>query len=392
MSDVQQVTVAAKAADDDVVLIVNDTTEWRGWKTVRITRGIDRMPNDFEVSFTENFPGAAPLVARPGDTCEVVIGRDRVLLGYVNEVAPAINGSMHTITLAGRGRCQDLVDCAASWPGSVITAQSVLQVAQKLCSAHPDLEAKGEQGPAIGKAGDLIPYLAIMLGETSWEVLDRICKIAGLLAYENADGNLVIASVPSSAEAATATSIGRRAASGFTEGVNVEQAAARFTDAGRYRTYTGYWYALDPLIDLSGPSVNLIAVEQDSGAREGRNHVLLAETGKTGAEANIRKRLKWEATRRFGQSRQVVITTDAWHDAAGKLYEPGTTVALSLPSLHLDSADWIVSEVTYRRDAQGTHSDLLLMPLDAFAPQPTLPPQQLPEDLARLEVPSAFKK
>lgn len=390
MSDeIQQVVITAPAGavdDDDVAVIINDATEWRGWQVVRITRGIERMPNDFEVTFTENFPGsAAPLVAKPGDSCSVVIGTTRVLFGYINEVSPAINGTAHTITLAGRGRCQDLVDCAAYWPGSIITAQTVLQVAKSLCSTHPDLEAVGESGPEVGDGSRLIPYLAIMLGETSWEVIDRICKIAGLLAYENADGNLVIASVPTSTDAATATSIGKRAASGFAEGVNVQAAAARYTDAGRYATYTGYWYNFDPLRDLPGTDVNLISVETDAGARSGRNHVLLAEVGKTGAEENMRRRLKWEATRRFGQSRQVVITTDAWRDSAGQLYEPGTTMPLDLPSLHLDSAEWIVSEVTYRRDAQGTHADLLLMPLDAFAPQPTLPPQQLPEDLARME-------
>jgi hypothetical protein len=35
-------------------------------------------------------------------------------------------------------------------------------------------------------------------------------------------------------------------------------------------------------------------------------------------------------------------------------------------------APWIIGEVTFRRDGEGTHADLVLMPAAAFQPQPDI--------------------
>ncbi|MEW9584911.1 phage baseplate assembly protein [Paraburkholderia sp. DGU8] len=40
---------------DDVSLTVNRSTV-AGWTSVRITRGMERIPSDFDISMTERFP------------------------------------------------------------------------------------------------------------------------------------------------------------------------------------------------------------------------------------------------------------------------------------------------------------------------------------------------
>ncbi|MGI4941937.1 MAG: phage baseplate assembly protein, partial [Janthinobacterium lividum] len=43
-----------------------------GWQAVRITRGIERMPSDFDIALTELYPSAADqIVIQPGASCVV---------------------------------------------------------------------------------------------------------------------------------------------------------------------------------------------------------------------------------------------------------------------------------------------------------------------------------
>ena len=177
----QTVTVIGRRPDSDEVSIVLGDRRWAGWVSVRITRGLERMPSDFEVGLTELYPGEADmLVAHVGDACQVYIGRDLVITGYVDRVTPSIAPGRHDVMVSGRGKCQDLVDCSAEWKGSQIIASSVLEVAQKLAAPFK-IEAYGEKGPPVGNAqlSRLIPYLALMLGETPWEVIERLCRITG---------------------------------------------------------------------------------------------------------------------------------------------------------------------------------------------------------------------
>jgi prophage tail gpP-like protein len=54
------------------------------------------------------------------------------------------------------------------------------------------------------------------------------------------------------------------------------------------------------------------------------------------------------------------------------LWTPNTLVPLWLPTLKLPDAVWLISEVTYHRDENGTTADLIIMMPEAFLPQPIL--------------------
>lgn len=380
----EQVTIVGRRIDPDEVTLVVDDKEFGGWQAVRITRGIERMPSDFELIATEVYPAALQaLVINPGQSCEVWIGRERVITGYVNRYSPSLAPRQHAVRITGRGRCQDLVDCAAEWPGSQIVAASVLEVARKLAAVY-DIDVNGEAGPAVGQGGaTLIPQLNLMLGETPWEIIDRLCRIAGLLAYEQPDGSLCLAVGPGDGLASRAVANVARSASGFSEGVNVTRASAEFSDDQRFSAYKAYRFSFDAFTDLSQAG-NLIGEAVDPGVSRHRVRVIIAEMGHALGVQNAQDRAAWEASRRLGRSRAVHITTDSWRDAAGSLYRPNTLAAVDLPSLRVAGVMWLISDVTYRKGPEGTQCDLVLMPPQAFSVQPTLPAQVIPADVAGL--------
>ncbi|WP_420955209.1 phage baseplate assembly protein [Burkholderia gladioli] len=84
------------------------------------------------------------------------------------------------------------------------------------------------------------------------------------------------------------------------------------------------------------------------------------------------QRAQWEKAYRLGRSFQVRLVTDSWRDSAGMLYEPNVLVDIDLPSLKLTPRRWLISEVTYKKGAQGTSAELTIMPQQAFYQEPII--------------------
>ena len=326
-----------------------------GWTDVRLTRGVERCPSDFNIGLTELFPGElAKVVIQPGVFCTVHLGGDLVVSGHVDRFIPSISSSEHSIRVVGRSSCADLIDCAAEWDGGQISGSSALGIAQKLAKVYgigvqctvPDLP--------------VIPQFNLMLGESAYEVIERISRYSALLAYDLPNGNLQLAQVGSGT-----------AASGFVEGENVQEASVEYSMDQRYSQYKAFLQSVDVLTDL-GDTGNLIYTINDPNVNRHRTLVIIAEAGSSGNDI-ARQRANWEMTRRAGRSRVIRVRVDGWRDAAGVLWTPNTLAPVSLPSLKIKADYFLIGEVTYSRsDDQGTVADLVLMPPDAFRPEPVV--------------------
>jgi prophage tail gpP-like protein len=367
---VQHVTVTANAARSDDVTILIDGRSYGGWQDVRITRGIERLPSDFELRLTDLYAADADaLQIKPGDPCTVRIGGQAVITGYVDIVTPSISKDEHAIAVYGRSKCADLVDCSAEWPNGQIVGSSVLEVARKLAEPY------GITVEAVDDAGAPIPKFNLMRGESAYEIIERLCRFRALLAYDDEDGNLLLARASTT----------QRAASGFRQGINVESASATLSMHERFSEYRCYMQPVAKFLDV-GNGGDLIASRPDQTVKRHRLKILIAESsgGGIGGQEVAAARAGWESSRRFGRSFAVRLTTDSWRDKAGSLYQANTLVALDLPTLKVSGRVWTISEVTYRKGADGTHCDLVIMPPQAFDVAPAVFDSALAAEVAGL--------
>jgi len=351
---------------DDLTLRIGGA-DIQGWQQIRVTRGVERVPSDFEIVMTERFPGELHAVSvAPGAECEVLLGDDVVITGYVDRFAPGISASGHQVRVSGRGKCCDLVDCSAEWPGGQINGTSALDIASKLAAPYGISVALApgvDPGPAI-------PQFNLILGETAWELIERVCRYAALLAYELPDGSLLLNQVGTEAQA-----------SGFTQGQNVQSASIQYGMDMRYSRYVAFLQSVENLSDQSpgGVDGNQLALVDDATVTRHRQMDIIAEAG-AGGQLVAKARAHWERARRWGRSFVCRLTADSWRDADGNLWQPNMLAPLELPILKTAGAQWIIGEVTYSLDQQGTTAELTLMPPAAFEPQPTLlQPQWLME-------------
>jgi prophage tail gpP-like protein len=348
-----------QAPSDDVTLLIRGM-QWGGWTDVRITRGIERLPSDFQVDLTEFAPGQDGIEILRGDTCVVMIGPDVVVTGYVDRVLRSLDARQHRVTILGRSKCADLVDCAAEWKGGQIVGSSVLEIAQLLAQPY------GIKVSCIGDPGPKIPQFNLLRGETPFATIERLCRFGQLLAYDQPSGDLLL------------TAVGKtRAASGFKEGVNVIRAQVLATMDQRFSEYLSYQQSLETLNDI-GAGGDLQAVVTDPAVPRHRRRIMISETSGSIGWQIAQQRAGWEAQRRRGRSTEVRITTDSWRDVSGLLYEPNTLALVELPALKVEPVSLIIGEVTYQRGDRGTLCDLLLMPSEAFTPQPFNVLQLLP--------------
>jgi prophage tail gpP-like protein len=340
---------------DDLTLTIGGQAV-SGWTDIRITRGIERCPSDFSIGLTELYPGQlAQVVIQPGLPCTVSLGSDLVITGYVDRFTPSFSADRHSITVVGRSKCCDLVDCSAEWAGGQISGSSALGIAQKLAAVYGITVQCSVSGLPI------IPQFNLMLGETAFEVIERLSRYSALLAYDMPDGSLQLAQVGTS-----------NAASGFTEGQNVQEASIDFSMDQRYSTYQAFLQAVDVLSDL-GDAGNLAATSNDPNVSRHRTLYIVTEGSSGDPYGFALKRANWECVRRAGHSRSVRVRTDSWRDSSGALWAPNTLAPVKFPSLKLVSDEFLISEVTYSRTEDGgTVADLLLMPPDAFRPEPLI--------------------
>lgn len=325
-----------------------------GWVEARVTRGIERCPSDFEIVMTEKYPGNPDaFVVQPGDVCEVMLGADLVVTGYVDRYVPSLDAKAHQVTVAGRSKSEDLVDCSAEWPGGQISGSSALEIATKLAKPY-GITVKG----AVD-TGAPIPQFFLTLGETAYAIIERVSRYRGLLIFDQPDGSVVLAQAGSD-----------KMGSGLVEGKNVQRAAATYAADQRFSIYNVYLLSMDVLQDL-GDGGNLRGQSTDPGVKRHRQRDIISEAGGGGLDVSI-LRGQWEANRRAGRSYRIDATVDSWRDTSGKLWTPNAIIPMNLPTLKLPKIDWLVGEVTFKKDQNGTTADLVIMPRDAFLPEPIL--------------------
>lgn len=347
----------APGTPDGEVEIVAGGQKVSGWTEVEIGGGLDRAPATFSLGMTERFPGQAQdLVLKPGDACEVRIGGDLVITGYINRVPRSLSATHHGIRVEGRSRCQDLVDCSALVPGMSLVNQSIGTLAPQLVAkfAGP-VNVLLPDGDGDGRAYQL----SITLGETPWEIISQVASYEGLLVHDDARGNLVICRVGTS-----------KMASGFTEGVNVQSADAANDDSMIYSDYVPALFAQDTLQQFGTAGNQAGGVVKDPLVQRYRPLIVISEQNMQGIGL-AQKRAVWEATRRRGRAQSVTLVCDSWRDSAGTLWTHNVLAPVHLPTLHIERQDWIIAEWAFKRDGHsGTTAHLTLMPPEAFAVQP----------------------
>jgi prophage tail gpP-like protein len=351
--------------DDTVKLAVNNQ-EMTGWTAVKVTRALDLMPSAFDISLTERNPSTSSVIAvEAGMACQVLIGSDPVITGWIDRVALSYSPSSHVVRIMGRSKSEDMVDCSITpdaITGMQIFTSSFLDLATRLGKPYKiSVAAAAGTNVALSTGiGDPMKINAI-LTETSWEVLERVARYLGLLIYDLPDGSLLIANVGASSMK-----------TGFEQGINVQSAAVSYSMDERFSIYLPCLMTTN-FLGQQGVGGMQFSPALDEGVRRLRQRIVVSEQFQYG-KPQAEKRAQWERARRFGRSQAVHLVCDNWRDQDKKLWTPNAFASLNLPTLKLTPEEpWIIGEVSFVKDAErGTVADIVMMPREAFQAEPEI--------------------
>ncbi len=343
--------------NNTVILRVNGQ-EWGGWTSVRISAGIERIARDFNVEITRSWPGDTDQVVRQsriknGDLVEVLIGTDKVLTGFVEATPVRYDARSISTGISGRSKTADLIDCSAT--PSQYAGRSLVQVATELAKPFSItvVDAGGTSGVLQGVQADQ--------GETVMDVLNKMLGLQQALAYDNAQGELVIGGIGSQ-QAHTALVLGENILSCDTE-KSIRDRFSSYQVSGQ-RTGNN-----DDFGEATTTAIRAQTV--DAGVARYRP-MIIRQTGNA-TTATCGSRSEFEMRQRAARTDEVTYSVQGWRQGDGSLWRPNMQVIVFDPVLGFNNRQMVIAEVNYQQDENGTITEIRVGPPDAYLPEPAKP-------------------
>jgi prophage tail gpP-like protein len=336
------------------VSIIIGSQKFTGWTSASIRRSIETLANTFQLGLLDVWEDSLEYRIKPGDACKVKIGEETVITGFIDSIAPDISGEDYTISVSGRCKCGDLVDCSAmnspgSWNRPVGLQKLVYELVKPFgLRVHNKAETVEED----------IKNFSLDSGQSPFDAIRQACEMRAVLAISNTDGDIVL------------TNVGRtRSHDALAYGYNIIQASAKYDFADRFSQYTVKGSSSSDGDGWGSKSTTSISgVANDSEIKRYRPKLLIADSGATNKTANTRA--AWEAHVRAARSAEIVVTIAGWRQSNGSLWRENELVLVDVAPLRINQAEMLIAQVSYIYDDNGEIVELLLRRPDAYAPNP----------------------
>ncbi|MEH6630158.1 MAG: hypothetical protein V7776_05005 [Halopseudomonas aestusnigri] len=335
------------------------SVNYEGWKTANVSRGIGYVASDFDLTVTEKWADQFEIFPiKTGQSVSVLVNGHQVMTGHVDDVAPQYNSESHNLSIKGRSKTADLVDCSVT-NLSAIKGQTISQVAKTLASPF-GLSVTANTNSERSFDED------IQQDETPSEVLIELAKMEGFLIYDSADGGLIISR--------SGTKKSRSKLFNGPEGSNVLSGGSLESMRDRYSEYTvkGQNKGTDTSFGTSASEPS--ATVYDRGVPRYRPLVITAD--KAADTSYCKARAEWERSVRIGQSIELNYTVQGWNDDAGDLWKMNILIPVQDSFARIDGTPvngvFLITEVNYGISESGETTDLKLTLPSAYDPEPQI--------------------
>jgi prophage tail gpP-like protein len=328
--------------------------DYRGWKSVRVTRSIEAVSGRFDLAVAD---AGLELPIEEGAACTVLVGTTPIITGYVETLDLSFDPESHDVSVSGRDRTGDLVDCSAVLGQWEFRGVPLLTYVQRL--AEPFGIAVSLQ-PGLILTDPPPPKFTIDPGDTIFEALDKACRMAGVLPISDGLGGLVL----------TRVGVGERVATALVEGQNILRGSASRDVTGRYGRYIVSAQKAGTDESWGSDAAAVKGEATDETVRPAR--VLLIRPESSASASYAKRRAQWEAKVRAARSEPVQLTVQGWTQGRpGTPWPVNALVQVRSPTLRING-EMLITEVTYSLDDGGTTTELQLRRPDAFLPEPVV--------------------
>lgn len=324
-----------------------------GWTTVTVNRSIESMAGYFDlgvnVQVATDLSGLAP-----GKPFTLSIDGRTVITGYTDGRRRQMSADSMKITITGRDKTADLIDCSAVYKGGQWKNQSLEQIARALAEPY-GVAVRWELTDAESSAA--FPSFTLDHSETVYEALGRAARARGVLITSNAAGELVF----TRADDAHSDSLvlGENLLSlDFNEDYRDRFSEYIVKGHGRANGKVGDTVDARATASQKGSAT-------DSEISRYRPMIILADS-KIDAQSATGRALR-EQRRRLAKSITFEAQVDGWTRAGGDIWMPNLLVDIDASKFAIQTQPLLVSKVVLSLDdREGIKTTLTLAPRDGF--------------------------
>lgn len=329
----------------DAVTLFIDGVVFEGFEDIKITRELNAAASDFEAKITDKWKATVePWRIRPGQSAHIHIGKKSVFTGWVDTVDASVSSNARDVTIRGRSKTADLVDCSILGDNSY-TGLTLKEFATKIMSPF------GLTPVFLNDAGDVFQSIVIQQGETAFAALDRLARQRKFVLYPSTEGNLVF----SKAGAANAPTP-------LTQGVNVKSGRSTYDFTNRFSKYVAKAQGLSAGLASDLGISQVLGEATDAGITRYRPKVVISESTSDGGA--IEDRAAFEAALKKAQSLKVEVEVQGWFQSSGELWDINQFVRCDIGFLGV-KRQMLTKKITYNKNA-GTTAQIELCFPDSF--------------------------
>lgn len=325
-----------------------DGYSYTGWQKINVVRSIEALAARFDITLTDRSPFKIPR----GTEITLLLYGEVVITGYVDTLEATTAPEAHSLTITGRDKTGDLVDCATLVSSQELINVTLREIIEQVIQPFGILAIFETEPPTIFKKFSFQE-------ETAYEAIERACRLRGVFASTDTAGNLIIHQYGT-----------ERAGDGLIMGKNVLSATSRFDEKDRFAEYRVYGQ------QPGNDNITAQAASQpqgfatDLGITRYRPKIVIAE-GAVDDEIS-QQRAEWEAAVRAARASSVTVTTVGWQDKTGGLWKVNTLVPCELPQNRIEG-DMLIKETRFTLDDNaGEKAELMLVRPDAYITQPDI--------------------
>lgn len=321
---------------EDVTLTVGGL-RLRGFQEVNVSRSAKAAAIAFGFKATNPAWTEDAFRLRMGAAVQLMAGSDLMADGYIDDYAGDHGeGGNHEVRCSGRSKSQDAIDCPpAKHKTGRIEKKTLLDAAKEF----------DEFGVGFTTDQQLKPIDKIQRnpGETAFATIERYARREGLLLQGQPDGKIKITKAGTKRHAGALVER-QPPIKSFKVSFTAKDKRSPVVARGQRALGTDK-KALRQEIQEFDPSV-------------GRYRPLVVFVEGDADDEKLKKRAKWEVSRRAGNACTVSVTVTGWRDEAGELWEPGRLMAIQFLSERIDQ-DMSLSSVNFKQSLKdGTTAEL----------------------------------
>lgn len=331
--------------EDGAATFLVDGKVYEGFKNIRLARNLTALTGSFEIVLTDKWEvEQEDFSLKPGLEISCRLGETLLYSGYIDRLSISLSPSSRNITINGRDKTGDLVDCSILGKNE-FNNQKLEQIVKEIVRPF------GVGVIVFSETGDKITKFTVNQGETVFEAIERLAKQRELLVTSSPAGNLVLEKkgvIRSSSE--------------LIEGENIISAAVTFDNSERFSEY---------IVKGQNPSIfgdtesntKGTGKAKDEGIERYRPILVLAENSSGSSDA--KKRAVWEANIRAAKGMNVNVVTNGWTQKGGEIWAVNQTVHVDCRSIGIKQ-DLLINRVKFDQSESGRRTELELIRPDAF--------------------------